>query len=474
MKTKIGIMSTLLSLFVSMSSYAQIPSFKHVVVIFQENRTPDNLFYGLCQAPYLKPCSTTPTSGQYNIQLSNWKNKAAHPSGVTQPSPMALSAAVDPNHSHNAWTTTCDFKKNSTLCQMDGAAGITCAGTACPRNAPYNYVDNSTGQLNPYFDLATQYGFANYFFQTNQGPSFPAHQFIFGATSAPSAADDAAGNFVAENAGNVGCTAPAGATVAVITPSGNENKSIYPCFDHNTLADVVAGATYNWKYYAPNIGIWNAPNAISHICQSSGPSGTCLGWNGNVDQTPSDVLTDISSCNLANLVWVIPTGQNSDHGNGTDGGGPSWVASIVNAIGNASACDTGGYWQDTAILITWDDWGGWYDHVAPTILPPPQGDYQYGFRVPFLFVSAYTPAGTISNTQHDFGTIARFIESNFGQAPGVLGFADNRASGGLSEFYDLTKSPRSYNSIGAAIPAAFFIQDQRVPLPPDDDDDDVN
>src|SRR6202007_2310918 len=126
-----------------------------------------------------------------------------------------------------------------------------------------------------------------------------------------------------------------------------------------------------WRYYAPNAGsIWTAPNAIQHICQSSGPGGQCTGteWNTHVD-VPStggggstDILKDIASCNLRQVSWVIPSCQNSHHAACNDGGGPLWVASIVNAIGNATSCDSGaGYWNSTAIVITWDDWGGWYD-----------------------------------------------------------------------------------------------------------------
>jgi phospholipase C len=141
-----------------------------------------------------------------------------------------------------------------------------------------------------------------------------------------------------------------------------------------------------------------------------------------VDLNPADVLRDIKSCHLRSVSWVIPSGHNSDHANLTDGGGPSWVASIVNAIGNQPQCpnETTTYWNNTAIFITWDDSGGWYDHEPPTILAQPQGDYQYGFRVPLIVVSAYTPKGYIDHGRHDFGSILRFIQHNFGIAEGAL------------------------------------------------------
>jgi len=341
-------------------------------------------------------------------------------------------------------------------------------------------VDNSAGIVNPYLDLATQYGWANYMFQTNQGPSFPAHQFIFGGTSAPSAADDAAGIFASENMSGggiggtgkiAGCIAPDGTTVEVINPTGGENQKIYPCFEHQTMPDLLP-STFTWRYYAPSAGsIWTAPNAIQHICESSGKGGHRTGkqWSDNVDLKPANVLNDIANCNLRSVSWVIPTGVNSDHAKSNDGGGPSWVAAIVNAIGNSTACDGNtGYWQNTAILITWDDWGGWYDHEPPPILPAPQGDYQYGFRVPLIAVSAYTPAGYINNNRHDFGSILRFVQHNFGIAQGALNFADARATNNLTGFFDLTREPRPFKTLAAPKSANFFLKDKRRATDPDD------
>ncbi|HYK16434.1 MAG TPA: alkaline phosphatase family protein, partial [Bryobacteraceae bacterium] len=147
-------------------------------------------------------------------------------------------------------------------------------------------------------------------------------------------------------------------TVAVINPSSGESSRMYPCFEHQTLADILPPAT-TWRYYAPSTGsIWTAPNAISHICGSTRQGGKCAGTDctSNVDLTPAGVLRDIAKCNLRSVSWVIPTGQNSDHANANDGGGPSWVASIVNAIGTSTSSDSNmGYWKNTAIFIVWDD-----------------------------------------------------------------------------------------------------------------------
>ena len=456
-------------------SAAQIPNFQHIVVIFQENRTPDNLFQGLCSAPFgsAASCSTTPHSSQYDIQTHSWLDKSS-PSGVTQPALVPLANTYDLSHAHSAFVAQCDKDPLTGVCRMDGAAKVGCSGT-CLSKPQFRYVDNSANTVTPYLELATRYGWANYMFQTNQGPSFPAHQFIFGGTSAPSAADDAAGVFASENmsvAGSgAGCVAAAGTTVKLIDSTG-ENRTIYPCFEHSTVPDILPHIS--WKYYTPSAGsIWTAPNAIQHICQSTGPGGKCIGpdWSANVDLRPADVLTDIAACKLRSLTWVIPTGANSDHAKSNDGGGPSWVTSIVNAIGSSTKCDNNaGYWRNTAIIITWDDWGGWYDHVSPTFLLQPQGDYQYGFRVPLVFVSAYTPVRYINNEKHDFGSILRFVEHNFGIKEGALNFADSRATDALTGFYDLNRIPRTFPTISAPKRAAFFLHDTRKPTDPDDDD----
>ena len=462
---------------ISLSGTGVRLSFQHIIVVVQENRTPDNLFQGLCSPPFgtTDSCSTSPVGSQYNIQTSNWLDKTSS-TGVTQPIAVGLQNNFDPSHNHPAFSAMCDMN-SAGVCQMDGAALDGCTGT-CPPGAQLSYVDNSTSVLDPYLTLATQYGWANYFFQTNQGPSFPAHLYLFGGTSAPSADDDAAGTFVAENVNPTtaaaGCVATAGTISELITPQG-EHSQIYPCVDFQTMADLLDSINVSWKYYTISAGsIWTAPNAIEHICVPSAPTGgKCTGpeWTNNVIlNNPAQILTDISNCKLPQVSWAIPSGGNSDHPSSNRGGGPSWVASIVNSIGANPQCGNGElYWNNTAILVTWDDWGGFYDHVPPVILAGVQGDYQYGFRVPFVFVSAYTPASYVDNHVLDFGSILRFVENNFGIAEGALNFADARATNDLGGFYNLLQVPRPFQTVPARFDAKHFINDKTPPTPPDED-----
>jgi len=133
---------------------------------------PRQSFSGTVQPTYgtSSSCSTTPTGSQYNIQTSNWLDKTSS-TGTTQPTSVPLANAYDLGDKHSAFTAMCDVSTSGT-CKMDGAATNICVGT-CPTHSWFKYVDNSTGTVNPYLDIATQYGWANYMFQTDQGPAFP-------------------------------------------------------------------------------------------------------------------------------------------------------------------------------------------------------------------------------------------------------------------------------------------------------------
>jgi phospholipase C len=439
----------MLSLLLALAGAAQagvIPQVRHIIIIVQENRTPDNLFHGLDR--YL-PGADIANSG-----------KDSH--GTMIPlKPLPLADPFDLAHDHASFVAMYNGGK------MNGADLVYCSPEygPCPPNASFHFVQPK--DVGPYFSIALNYGFANRMFQTNQGPSFPAHQFLFGGTSQP-APDSPL--FAADNPepidANAGCIAPPGAFVWMIDPAGNLDTKMYPCFEHQTLADLLDAHGVTWRYYTPMAGsIWTAPNAIAHLCQpaQSPPRCTDPHWtDGDVLLWPPQVLIDIEQRALRQVSWVIPTGQDSDHPSGNTGGGPSWVASIVNAVGQSP------YWTDTVTLITWDDWGGWFDHVKPPTAPD-FSYYEYGFRVPLLVVSAYTGKGYVSQREHNFGSILRFVETVFGL--GLIppdNFADARADN-LSDFFDFSRTPRPFRAISQPLPAAHFLDPGRPMTQPDHD-----
>jgi phospholipase C len=438
-------------------SFAVAGLIEHVVVIFQENRTPDNLF----QDPVLISRGADIASAGLNSM------------GQTIPlTPIDLGTNGASPQNYDLGHSHADFVAMYHGGKMDSADRVGCTPAAnCPPNAhpnpQFKYVNPADVQ--PYFAMAEQYTFGDRMFQTNQGPSFPAHQFIFSGTSAPTATSNL---FASDNTAmySTGCIAPPTATVMMIGPTGSETEypAEYPCFEHPTLSDLLDAAGVTWRYYTPMMNmIWTAPNAIEHICQQQDVNGTlsCTGpdWKSNVIIPEKSVLQDIAAGKLAQVSWIMPDGSDSDHALMDNGTGPSWVASIVNSIGNSP------YWANTAIVITWDDWGGWYDHVAPTVINDGVSwgsGYVYGFRVPLIVVSPYSKAAYISHETHDFGSILKFVESTFNLPS--LGYADANADD-LSDCFALTQSPLTFQTIAAPLNAAHFMNDKSVPVDPDDD-----
>ena len=430
---------------------------EHVVIVFQENRTPDNLFHD----PVLIAAG------------ADIANSGINSMGQTIPlGSESLGVGYDLGHSHADFVAQYDGGK------MDGSDKVSFACTIppCPANPQFYYVNPAEAQ--PYFQMAEQYAFGDHMFQTNEGPSFPAHQFIISGTSAPTSTSNL---FIGENPGSsvkgvpsAGCAANPAAFVWVVNNWGKELNTIYPCTEHASLTDELNAKNLSWRYYTPGASsIWTGPNAIQHMCGPNAPppnATSCVGsdWVNNVviynPKNPAPILTDISNNQLPVVSWVIPAGKNSDHPGSPNGvGGPSWVAAIVNAIGNSS------YWANTAIIVTWDDWGGWYDHVAP---PQVINDgeswgsgYVYGFRVPLIVISPYARAGYISHVDHDFGSILRLLEENFGLSQ--LGYADSYAADDLADCFDFNQTPLVFHTINAPLSADYFLNDTS---PPDDPD----
>ncbi|MBV9718940.1 MAG: hypothetical protein JOZ77_06450 [Candidatus Eremiobacteraeota bacterium] len=404
----------------------------HVVIIFQENRSVDNLFHGLAGAD-------TARSGK------NSEGKT-----VTL-QPEALAGTYDESHDHNAFQTEV---ANGLLDGFDLVGSACKRGKQCPPKdvRAYRYVPHD--QVAPYFQLATTYAFADRMFQTNQGPSFPAHQYIVSGTSTISDGSPlrASSNAFAPAGGFTGgCDSPVGSFVRLIDEFGSENQTAYPCFDRLSLMTLLDRKSLSWRYYLAKLapGLWNAPDALAGIRASKSYATHVVG-------PPSAVLTDISAGRLADVVWVTPTAAESDHAGLNTGLGPSWVASVVNAIG------TSAYWNDTAIFITWDDWGGWYDHV-----PPQQyNSYELGFRVPLIVVSPYARRHYVSHRRHEFGSLLKFVEETFGLPS--MHTTDERADD-LADCFDFSKAPASFRTIAAPYGREYFLRQPVSSEAPDDD-----
>jgi phospholipase C len=407
--------------------HASSSPIQHVVIIVQENRSIDNLFNGF-------PGANTVTSGL-----------DSH-GGRIHLEPTSIDDVWSPDHSHGAFTTEFDDGK------LDGWDRIRAHDFSGKPSHDrfYDYGFVPARQTVPYWTMAKQYALSDMTFQSNGGPSFPSHLYLIAGQS----------GHIAENASGDpwGCDAPKGTTVAYIDPNtGKEiEPGFFPCLTRDrialTLADELDAAGLSWRYYAPQVPgkdfgeNWNVFDAIKYV--RHGPD-----WQ-NVVSPETQVLTDVQNGYLANVTWIAPAAANSDHAGVDTKNGPSWVTSIVNTIGQSQ------FWNSTAIFVIWDDWGGWYDHVAP-----PQYDYEgNGFRVPLIAISPYALQGVVSHTQHETASTLRFIENRFGL--GQMSVADSRASD-LIEMFDFSQSPRPFQTIPQPVKTEELIRasqaDHRAP-----------
>ena len=116
----------------------------------------------------------------------------------------------------------------------------------------------------------------------------------------------------------------------------------------------------------------------------------------------------------------------------------------MNAVGKSA------YWKNTAIVVMWDDWGGYYDNV-----PPPQLDYtSLGMRVPMIVISPYARPHYVSKTQYEFGSVLKFIEQNFGTAS--LGSTDARANS-IGDIFNFSQKPTPFQPFNAPFGESYFM-----------------
>ncbi len=412
---------------------------KHVVIVIQENRSFDDLFATFPGADgATQGLMKTPSGDQY-VPLKK----------------VNLGTQCDPGHGYAGFLQSLDAGK------MDGFAlsGNKCGGD---HTQPYQYVDPE--QIGPYWTMASQYVLGDHLFQTQGSGSFTAHQdLVAGATIMNQAETKSLVDVPTSTPW--GCDAPKGTTTPELTWTGSRitrREGPFPCVSYATLRDLLDAKGLTWKYYTPPMygsqpegRLWNAFDAIDAVRHSKE-------WGTNVVFSNTQIFKDITKKKLPAVSWVIPDRDESDHPQPVHGDeGPSWVASIVNAIGTTP------YWNDTAIVVVWDDWGGFYDNV-----PPPLKDHWggLGFRVPMLVVSAYArerhkgQPGYISHTKYEFGSILKFVERTFDL--GSLHTTDERATG-IGDCFDFGQPPRTFTKIPSSHTKEYFLHKPPSTLPVD-------
>ncbi len=254
-------------------------------------------------------------------------------------------------------------------------------------NMTMGYFDHH--QIPYYWDYASQYVLMDNYYSSIFGPSFPNHLYLVAAQSGGKL----------ENSHNVTFTFP-------------------------SIIDELQSSHISWKYYAQLYASgWNPlPDFQSFVKNAT--------WGRGISDT-FNFPTDVSAGTLPSISWIMPKDEvTSEHPPHNVTAGQNWVVGLVNQVMQSK------YWNSSAVFITWDDFGGWYDHV-----PPPQVDkFGYGFRVPLLIISPYARQGLIDHTQGDHTSILKFIETVFNLPP--LTTRDAGAAD-LMEAFDFSQAPRA-------------------------------
>jgi phospholipase C len=390
----------------------------HIVYIVQENRSFNDLFNGY-------PGAHTVTRGKIST-------------GETvklQPVPLSYQYTID--HSLSAFISACHGTGSlpGTDCRNDGFNNEeNYGGPSGVKYPEYVYVPHSDSK--PYFDMAHEGALADHMFQSQLDESFVAHQYIIAAQANWS---------VDLPYGSWGCEGGS-SEVAWITTQRTIGGSQSACFDYQTLGDELDTAKLSWRFYASKYGagsgdgaVWSSYQAVKHIY--NGPD-----WK-KVISPNWKFITDVRKGQLANFTWITPVCNDSDHVNCPGGYGPSWVAALVNAVGESK------FWNSTAIFIQWDDWGGLYDPV-----PPPYADRDsLGMRVPLLMLSPYVKHDFVCHNQYETASVIKFAEDLYGLGH-LATPADKRAASPAAECFDFSQSPAKFTPIKAPKPPRFFMQ----------------
>ena len=415
---------------------ARMNPIRHVVIVVQENRSFDNIFAGF-------PGADAPTVGKL-------------PNGKTIPLRKIRVNTADPEHSFQQSLADIDGGK------MDGFAnGGIYSASSDDRPIELSRLDPTI--VAPYWTLARRYTLADRMFPTEHGPSWTAHLNLIAGTTTVTP-NRAVINFPTEIFGEY-CGVPRPVHTFVVDAAGDYGNGPYPCFTQfRTLADTLDARAVSWRYYAPNTqggscetacgGQWSPFASIKAV--RDGPD-----WK-NVIDPPPQALRDIAAGSLAGVTWIVPESPWSDHAYyGATPEGASWVAAIVNAIGKSK------FWNTTAIVVLWDEWGGFYDDAVP-----PKLDYRgLGIRVPCIIISPYARRGHVSHTQYEYGSILKFVEQTFDLAalgPTSAGYTDTRATS-IIDAFDFRQTPTPFVRVSAPYPPSTFLDAPESRLPPDDE-----
>lgn len=340
---------------------------KHIVIMIKENHSFDNLFGTF---PGADGATTATTSGGATVPLGRTPDRTL----------------VDIDHQRQAALTALNGGQMNGFDQLAGAI---------QNGRDFALSQYTQADIPNYWKYAQTFTLADRFFSTIAGPTFPNRLTMVAGSS-----NNVVDNPIQNSYHSWGCDAGPYTKVAAVNPDTGKTYWTKPCFNINTLPDELQKAGISWKYYAPGQYqsgyIFSSLNSIRDIRYSSL-------WQTNVPRT-EQFIKDVRSNNLPAVSWVATSEQVSDHPPHSICTGENYTVNQLNTLMRSPE------WSSTVVLLGWDDFGGFYDHVTP----PKFGYTAYGPRVPMIVISPYARPGVIDSTQYDFGSIVRYVEDSFG------------------------------------------------------------
>ena len=410
---------------------AGMAKIRHVVVIMQENRSFDSYF-------------------------GTYPGATGFPAGVCVPDPKAQTCQKpfhDANlvnkggpHSHSDAVADADGGKMDGFIKQAEKPQTTCTSPQDPNCIPAGAPDvmgyHDAREIPNYWQYAKSFVLQDHMFEPVSSWSLPAHLFALSEWSADCVT-----------------TAPQSCRNEIETPGiTGFTTGRHPIYAWTDMTYLLHKAGVGWGYYVtpgtqpdcnddgvvvcPAVkqdpgtpSIWN-PLPFFTTVQADHQLGNIKPINSFYEQAQKGTLPSVS--------WVIPSGGNSEHPPASIAEGQAYVTNIVNMLMR------GPEWKSTAIFLTWDDWGGFYDSVKP-----PQIDGNgLGFRVPGIVISPYARKGYIDHQVLSFDSFDRFIEDRFLRGarlnPRTDGRPDPRPTvrdasavlGNLVKDFDFTQKPR--------------------------------
>jgi phospholipase C len=358
---------------------------KHFIVLMQENHSYDNYFGSYPRG------NGTPANA---CQPKNLKRPAQ---GCVKPFRIAGRVVEDLQHSAPVARGQYNGGKMNgfvdALRRENGQVDPNTMGYYDGRDIPY------------YWNIADNFVLFDRFFTSSAGGSVSNHMYwVTGTPGNTKAADE------------------------VIPPGG---------FDQTTIFDRLEKKGISWKFY-----VQNYDSGINFRNRGVGDRGSQIVWVPLLNYARylddpklsshivdlSEYYKDLDRGTLPAVSYIAPAGS-SEHPPGSIQAGERFVRTLINGLMRSDS------WKSSAFSWSYDDWGGWYDHVRP----PKVDRYGYGFRAPALLVSPYARRGHIESATLDFTSWLKFIEQNWGLQP--LAKRDRNA-GSLIGAFDFTKPPR--------------------------------